>query len=101
MPTEKKKPALDGAGKDGKSVTFDRKIWENRGQGKFLRGHRICIRQYNQGRNANFYLEAWSDSLHGKPAPSVGVTIPGKGPEARDRAISEALILSSTGLYAE
>jgi len=82
-------------------MTFDRKAWDNRGQGKFLRGHRICVRQYNQGRNANFYLEAWGDSLHGKPAPSVGRTIPGKGQEARTRAISEALALSLTGLYAE
>lgn len=82
-------------------MIFDRKVWDNRGQGKFLRGHRICVRQYNQGRNANFYLEAWGDSLHGKSAPSVGRTIPGKGQEARDRAISEALALSATGFYIE
>ncbi len=82
-------------------MTFARKTWENQGQGKLLRGYRICVRQYNQGRNANFYLEAWGDSLHGKPAPSVGRTIPGKGPEARDRAITEALALSLTGLYTE
>ena len=82
-------------------MKFDRQTWDNRGQGKFLKGYRICVRQYNQGRNANFYLEAWGDSLHGKPAPSVGRTISGKGPQARDRALSEALMLASTGLYTE
>lgn len=84
-----------------RAVIFDRKTWENRGQGKFLRGYRICVRQYNQGRDANFYLEAWGDSIHGKPAPSIGRTISGRGAEARNRAISEALALSLTGLYTE
>ena len=82
-------------------MIFDRKMWENRGQGKYMRGQRICVRQYNQGKDANFYLEAWGDSLHGKPAPSVGRTIPGKGPKARDRAISEAFSLAKTGFYAD
>ena len=90
-----------GEGEEAKELTFDKKTWENRGQGKFLRGFRIFVRQYNQGRDANFYLEAWGDSLHGKPAPSVGKTIHGKGPTARDAAISEALKLASSGIYTE
>lgn len=101
--SEKRAPSRVGArvrDRREKELTFDKKTWENRGQGKFLRGFRICVRQYNQGSKANFYLEAWGDSLHGKPAPSVGKTIPGKGPAARDAAISEALKLASSGIYA-
>lgn len=84
-------------------MRFDSKIWENKGQAKKLRGHRIIVRQYNQGKNANFYLEAWGDPyafLRGeKSAPSVGKTIRGKGPSARDEAIAQALNLAMTGLY--
>lgn len=82
---------------------FNQKEWENRGQGKHLRGFSICVRQYNTGKNANFLLEAWGDSyarLLGKePAPSVTRTIPGKGAEAREEAIRQAKALAETGLY--
>lgn len=84
---------------------FDPKVWENRGQQKKLRGQRIAIRQYSQGRDASYYLEAWGDAyacLRGeRPAPAVSKTIPGYGPSARDAAISEALQLAASGLYAE
>ena len=84
-------------------MKFDSKTWENQGQGKKLRGHRIIVRQYNQGKDANLYLEAWGDAyarMRGKkPAPAVGKTIPGKGPAARDAAILAALDLAATGLY--
>lgn len=87
------------------ALRFDSKTWENRGQQKKLRGYRIAIRQYNQGKAANYYLEAWGDPyacLRGaKSAPSVGKTVPGYGPSARDAAISEALQLAASGLYAE
>lgn len=86
-----------------KHMRFDPKLWENQGQGKKLIGQRIKVLQYNQGKNANFYLEAWGDSyacLRGEtPAPSVGKTISGKGPDARDTAIKAALALAETGLY--
>ena len=87
------------------ALRFDPKTWENRGQQKKLRGHRIAIRQYNQGKDASYYLEAWGDAyacLRGeKSVPSVGKTIPGYGPSARDAAISEALQLAASGLYSE
>lgn len=87
------------------ALRFDPKTWENRGQQKKLRGYRIAIRQYNQGKDANYYLEAWGDAyacLKGeKSAPSVGKTILGYGPSARDAAISEALHLAASGLYTE
>ena len=84
---------------------FDPKRWENRGQQKKLRGYRVAVRQYNQGKDASYVLEAWGDAyacLRGEhPAPSVNKTIPGYGPAARDAAISEALQLAASGLYAE
>lgn len=84
---------------------FDPKRWENRGQQKKLRGYRVAVRQYNQGKNASYLLEAWGDAyacLRGeRPAPAVSKTIPGYGPSARDAAISEALQLAASGLYAE
>lgn len=82
---------------------FNPKEWENRGQEKKLRGYRIIVRQYNTGKNANFYLEAWGDPyarMRGlKPAPSVGRVINGKGPEAREEAIRQAKELAETCLY--
>ena len=87
------------------ALRFDPKTWENRGQQKKLRGYRIAIRQYNQGNDASYYLEAWGDPyacLRGeKSAPSVGKTIPGYGPSARDAAISDALKLAQSGQYTE
>ena len=87
------------------ALRFDPKTWENRGQQKKLRGYRIAIRQYNQGKDASYYLEAWGDlyaCLRGeKSAPSVGKTIPGYGPSARDAAISDALKLAESGQYTE
>lgn len=87
------------------ALRFDPKTWENRGQQKKLRGYRVAVRQYNQGRDASYYLEAWGDTyacLRGeKPAPSVSKTIPGYGPSSRDAAISEALQLAASGLYTE
>lgn len=87
------------------ALRFDPKTWDNRGQAKKLRGHRILVRQYNQGKDASYYLEAWGDAyacLRGEEsAPSVGKTIPGYGPPARDAAISAALQLAASGLYAE
>ena len=87
------------------AARFDPKHWENRGQQKKLRGHRISVRQYNQGRDASYYLEAWGDAyayLRGdKPAPSIGKAIHGFGPAARDTAIAEALQLAESGQYAE
>lgn len=87
------------------ALRFDPKTWENRGQQKKLRGHRIAVRQYNQGRDASYYLEAWGDAyacLSGETAaPSIGKTIPGHGPAARDAAIAEALQLAASGLYTE
>lgn len=84
---------------------FDPKLWENRGHEKKLRGYRVAVWQCNQGRDARYYLEAWGDAyacLRGeKSAPSVGKTIPGYGPSARDVAISEALQLAASGLYTE
>lgn len=84
---------------------FDPKRWENRGQEKKLRGCRIAVRQYNQGKDANYLLEAWGDAyacLRGeRPAPAVSKRIPGYGPSARDAAIAEALQLAASGLYAE
>lgn len=87
------------------ALRFDSKTWKNRGQQKKLRGYRIAIRQYSQGKDANYYLEAWGNAyacLKGETsAPFVGKTIPGYGPSARDAAISEALKLAASGLYAE
>lgn len=84
---------------------FDAQRWENRGQQKKLRGYRVAVRQYNQGKDASYLLEAWGDAyacLRGeRPAPAVSRTIPGYGPSARDAAISEALKLAASGLYAE
>lgn len=84
---------------------FDSKRWENRGQQKKLRGYRVAVRQYNQGKDASYLLEAWGDAyacLRGeRPAPAVSKTIPGYGPSARDAAISEALQLAASGLYTE
>ncbi len=42
---------------------FDSKRWENRGQQKKLRGYRVAVRQYNQGRDASYLLEAWGGML--------------------------------------
>ena len=54
---------------------FDPKRWENRGQQKKLRGYRVAVRQYNQGKDASYLLEAWGDAyacLRGEhPAPSA------------------------------
>lgn len=87
------------------ALRFDPKQWENRGQQKKLRGYRVAVRQYNQGKDAVYLLEAWGDAyacLRGEhPAPAVSKTIPGYGPAARDTAISEALRLAASGLYAE
>ena len=87
------------------AARFDVKRWENRGQQKKLRGYRIAVRQYNQGKDASYFLEAWGDAyacLRGeRPAPAVSKTIPGYGPSARDAAIAEALQLAASGLYAE
>lgn len=87
------------------ALRFDSKTWENRGQQKKLRGYRIAIRQYSQGKDANYCLEAWGDAyacLKGeKSAPSVRKTIPGYGPSARDAAITEALRIAESGLYTE
>ena len=87
------------------AARFDVKRWENRGQQKMLRGYRIAVRQYNQGKDASYFLEAWGDAyacLRGeRPAPAVSKTIPGYGPSARDAAIAEALQLAASGLYAE
>ena len=84
---------------------FDPKLWENRGHEKKLRGYRVAVWQYNQGRDASYYLEAWGDAyacLRGdRPAPPVSKTIPGYGPAARDAAITEALRLAASGLYTE
>lgn len=33
---------------------FDPKRWENRGQQKKLRGYRVAVRQYNQGKDASY-----------------------------------------------
>lgn len=83
---------------------FNPKEWENLGQAKKFRGHRIKVFQYNTGKNAKFYLEAWGDPyarMRGlKPAPSVGRVINGRGQEAREEAIRQAKELASTGLYA-
>lgn len=38
-------------------MKFDSKTWENKGQGKQLRGHRIIVRQYNQGKMRTFTLK--------------------------------------------
>lgn len=85
------------------AVRFDHKVWENRGQQKVLRGYQIGIREYNQGKDASYYVEAWGnpyDVLRGKkPAPSVGRTIQGKGQAAKARAIEYAMELSRSGLY--
>lgn len=87
------------------ALRFDQKAWENRGQLKKLRGHRISVRQYNNGRYASYYLKAWGDPyacIRGEEsAPSVGKLISGYGPSARDAAITEALQLAESGLYAE
>lgn len=84
-------------------MRFDSALWENKGQAKQLRGYRIIVRQYNQGKDANFYFEAWGDPyarLRGqKPAPSIGKTVPGKGTDARNTAIQWAFDLAGTGLY--
>ena len=84
---------------------FDAQRWENRGQQKKLRGYRVAVRQYNQGKDASYFLEAWGDAyacLRGeRPAPSISKTIPGYGPSARDAAISEAFKLAASGLYTE
>ena len=85
---------------------FDSKRWENRGQQKKLRGYRVAVRQYNQGRDASYLLEAWGGDAYAclrgeRPAPAVSKTTPGYGPSARDAAISEALQLAASGLYAE
>lgn len=84
---------------------FDSQRWENRGQQKKLLGYRVAVRQYNQGKDASYLLEAWGDAyacLRGeRPAPAVSKTIPGYGPAARDAAIAEALQLAASGLYAE
>lgn len=87
------------------ALRFEPKAWENRGQQKKLRGYRVAVRQYNQGKDASYLLEAWGDAyacLRGeRPAPAVSKTIPGYGPSARDAAISEALQLAASGLYGE
>ena len=84
---------------------FDPKLWENRGQQKKLRGYRIAVRQYNQGKDASYFLEAWGDAyacLRGeRPAPPVSKSVPGYGPAAKDVVIAEALQLAASGLYAE
>ena len=73
---------------------FDSKRWENRGQQKKLRGYRVAVRQYNQGKAARYLLDAWGDAsacLRGeRPAPAASKTIPGYGPSARHRASTEA-----------
>lgn len=79
--------------------TFNQREWENLGQSKRLRGYNIKVLQWNSGKNANFYVEAHGDSLHGMSAPSFGKTVPGRGPEARDRAISLAKELANSGMY--
>ena len=87
------------------AARFDSQRWENRGQQKKLRGYRVAVRQYNQGKDASYLLEAWGDAyacLRGeRPSPAVSKTIPGYGPAARDAAIAEALQLAASGLYAE
>ena len=87
------------------TLRFDPKRWENRGQEKLLRGYRISVRQYNQGKDASFYLEAWGnpyDRLRGATvAPYIGKYIPGYGPTARDIAITEAFKFAETGIYTE
>lgn len=87
------------------TARFDSQRWENRGQQKKLRGYRIAVRQYNQGKDASYLLEAWGDAyacLRGeRPAPAISKTIPGYGTAAKDAVIAEALQLAASGLYAE
>ena len=46
---------------------FDSKRGEKRGPQKKLRGYRVAVRQYNQGRDASYLLEAWGGCLRLPP----------------------------------
>ena len=81
---------------------FYSKEWENRGQGKHLRGFRIIVRQYNSGKDANFLLEAYRDTYtQGSEVPNICRSIPGKGAAARVEAIRQAKEIAASGLYAD
>jgi hypothetical protein len=77
-------------------MRFDNKLWERQGNRIHLRGTSITVLQWNSGKNANFMVEAgYRNSNH------VCKTIHGKGPDARDAAISFAFELAKDKTYLE
>lgn len=67
-------------------MTFGGKEWQRFGNHYWLIGTNIAVYQWNSGAKANFMIE-----IRGlNPWEPNTITIPGKGAEARDRAITLA-----------
>jgi len=88
---------------NAKHLRFSPSDWKKGLGGKWLKGHMICVAQWNSGAEANFMLEAYETDEGGtKLHPNgryISQTIPGYGPNARDAAIRMAIDLAETGKY--
>lgn len=68
-------------------MTFRGKEWKRNGNHYNLVGTNVVVYQWNSGANANFLIEVRGLNSH----KNNTITVPGKGPEARDFAIAKAL----------
>ena len=66
-------------------MNFRGKDWSRHGNHYTLADTSIRVYFWNSGKNANFMVEAGTTN-----ADHINVTIHGKGPEARDAAITTA-----------
>lgn len=89
--------------KDAKHLRFSPSAWDASCNTRQLKGHMICVIQWNSGAEANFMLEAYETADGGRKLhPSgryISQTIPGYGPNSRDAAIRMAMELAETGKY--
>lgn len=64
-------------------LTFRGKEWERNGNHYNLVGTKVNVIQWNTGDKANFIVEVLGKSVYEQNT----FTVPGKGPQARERAI--------------
>ena len=72
-------------------LTFKGREWEHSGNHFNLVGTKVRVYQWNSGKNANFMIEI----LGKRPFEKNTITVPGKGQEAREKAIIMAHKLAS------